>query len=175
MPLTLKWIGCAKGNYRPGRVNNNRPRVLVLHLMDGSLAGTDAWFLTAPDKRPASLQAPSSAHYGIGKDGTIHQYVAEQDTAFHAGRVLNPKIPIEVNPNYWSIGVEHEGRVSDIWPEAMVDASVTLLTDICQRIKIPADRAHIIGHREIFSEKPCPGPHCPIDEIVRRVAERLAS
>jgi hypothetical protein len=45
--------------------------------MEGTLAATDSWFLTP--------ESQVSAHYGVARDGRIHQYVGESDTAFHAG------------------------------------------------------------------------------------------
>lgn len=61
------------------------PEAIVVHIMDGSLSGTDAWF--------ASQASEVSAHYGIGKAGEVHQYVEEADTAFHCGTVKNPSWP----------------------------------------------------------------------------------
>src|SRR6266481_5463722 len=98
MPLNIHWIGCAQGNFAPGR-GGMKPEAFIIHLADGSLAGTDTWFLTRPEKRtPAGF--PSSAHYGIGKDGTIHQYVKDEDRAYHAGRVLRATwVGLDAHPN----------------------------------------------------------------------------
>ena len=73
------WKGAV--NYAAGR-RGWTPEAIVIHVMDGSLSGTDSWF-----NNPAS---GVSAHYGVGKDGVIHQYVQENDTAFHAGTIVNP-------------------------------------------------------------------------------------
>lgn len=175
--LPKTWIGCDPANFAVGRPGF-KPEGICIHLMAGSLAGTDVWFLTSPEKRG---QPPSSAHYGIGKEGQIHQYVKEEDRAFHAGRVLNPTAKLvtetfpSVNPNQFLIGVEHEGTLDDEWPEAMIDASSALIAEICARWEIPIDRDHIVKHHEIFSQKPCPGPRCPIDLIVEMAAKPLAT
>src|SRR5271163_203896 len=98
------WIGCAKGNYQTGRPGQFQPEAVVIHIMEGTLKGTDSWF---NDPR-----AKVSAHYGIGTGGLVHQYVKEADTAFHAGIVDRPTWPLlkpRVNPNYYTIGIEHEG------------------------------------------------------------------
>lgn len=50
---------------------------LVIHTMVGTLAGTDAEF-----GNPASQR---SAHYGVGLDGSVHQYVALTDAAWANG------------------------------------------------------------------------------------------
>ncbi len=136
-----------------------------MHLMDGSLVGTDTWFLQA---RP---EAPTSAHYGIGKDGSIHQYVKDEDRSFHGGRVLAPtwkglSLHPGVNPNSWTIGIEHEGRPADVWTDAMYAASASLIRMLSEKWAIPLDRQHIAGHHEIYAPKVCPGPHCDLDKLI---------
>ena len=60
-------------NYRTG---GNTPALAIIHIMQGTLAGTDSWF-----RNPA---AEVSAHFGVGKDGTVIQWVDTSDTAWHA-------------------------------------------------------------------------------------------
>src|SRR5205814_10677286 len=79
--MNKQWIGCAGANFRSGRAPGFKPEAVVIHIMDGTLTGTDSWF--------NNPQAQVSAHYGIGRGGEVHQYVDEKDTAFHAGTVLN--------------------------------------------------------------------------------------
>jgi N-acetyl-anhydromuramyl-L-alanine amidase AmpD len=149
-------------NFWAGR-KGYRPEGVVIHIMDGTLVGTDSWFAN-----PASLV---SAHYGVGRTGEVHQYVKEEDTAWHAGRVDAPVwklIKPNINPNLYTVGIEHEGKPDDVWTDAMKQSSAELVREICQRWQIPIDRNHIVGHFEIFSKK----PNCPardkkvIDEIV---------
>lgn len=140
-----------------------KPELIVIHVMDGTLMGTDAWF-----QNPASQV---SAHYGIGQNGEVHQYVQEKDTAWHAGRVQNPTFSLykpNVNPNRYTIGIEHEGNATSVWSAAMKQASAAMIREICQRWGIPIDRNHIIGHYQIFSGKPnCPAQNkAIIDELV---------
>jgi N-acetyl-anhydromuramyl-L-alanine amidase AmpD len=149
-------------NFWAGR-KGYRPEGVVIHIIDGTLVGTDSWFAN-----PASQV---SAHYGVGRTGEVHQYVKEEDTAWHAGRVDAPVwklIKPNINPNLYTIGIEHEGKPEDVWTDAMKQSSAELVREICQRWQIPIDRNHIVGHFEIFSKK----PNCPardkkiIDEIV---------
>lgn len=152
-------------NFYAGR-SGHKPEAIVIHIMEGSLAGTDNWFST-----PASQV---SAHYGIGKNGEVHQYVEEVDTAWHAGSVVSPTWtlirPVPPNPNFYTIGIEHEGFASDVWPEAQRRVSAELIFNICKRWDIPLDRKHIIGHYEIRATK----PNCPavnkiiIDDLIQR-------
>src|SRR5882757_5873164 len=131
-----QWIGCAPVNFRPGRPFGSKAEAIVIHCMDGTLAGTDAWF-----RDPA---ARVSAHYGVGVDGRIHQYVSEDDTAFHAGIVVNPTAAMvlsrpSVNPNFYTIGIEHEGKAGDAWTAQQGAASAALVGDIAARRGIPLD------------------------------------
>lgn len=158
-------------NFKSGRTSplgvKYSPIAVVVHIMDGSLLGTDEWF--------RNTKASASTHYGVGNKGDVFQWVKEEDQAWHAGRVDRPlwkKIIPGVNPNLYTIGIEHEGRplVNDVWPEAQKQASAELIADICKRYNLPIDRDHVIGHYEIFAGKPnCPGVNKGIiDELVAR-------
>ncbi len=71
-------IGCARNNYRQGR-QGFRPKAIVIHIIVASQRSADNSFLN-----PAH---GTSAHFSVGKNGAIHQYVDTEDTAFHAGIV----------------------------------------------------------------------------------------
>lgn len=148
------WKGAHPRNFQSGRPGGHRPEAIVIHIMDGSLTGTDSWF---NDPR-----SEVSAHYGVGKNGEVHHYVRETDTAFHAGTVVRPTWPLlkrGINPNFYTIGIEHEGfgERGQAWPKAMLDASLDLVREIAQRWRIATDADHIIGHKMIRASK----PHCP--------------
>lgn len=158
----IEWKGSL---FQSPRNPNYKPVAVVMHVMAGTLAGTDAWF---NDPR-----AKVSAHYGIGKKGEIHQYVSENMKAWHAGVVSNPKVPllknaagVWVNPNEWTIGIEHEGTGTAESPLALYISSARLLADICKRWSIPLDRQHVLLHRELYGVKPCPGV-LDVDLILR--------
>jgi hypothetical protein len=100
----------------------------------------------------------------------VHQYVGEADTAFHAGRVWKPvwdAIKPHVNPNLYTIGIEHEGRGESEWPDAMYTSSAKLIADICTRWSIPIDREHIVGHREIYGRKTCPNDIVDFGRLIK--------
>lgn len=108
--MNVQWIGAARENFRKGRPAGFVPQAIVVHIIVGSLGSADSHF--------NDPQATVSAHYGVGKDGRIHQYVEEADTAYHAGIVVRPSwslIKPGVNPNFYTIGIEHEGQPEDIW------------------------------------------------------------
>src|SRR5207244_7199464 len=77
----LRMARYSGAQWRPISINYNRggiaPRILIVHIMQGTLAGTDSWFRN-PD-------AQVSAHFGVGKTGTIYQWVDKANRAWHAG------------------------------------------------------------------------------------------
>jgi len=150
--MTIKWIGANSNNFQSGRSGNKIDKI-VLHWIVGKLSAADAVF-NNPDRQV-------SAHYGIGHT-TIHQYVREEDTAYHAGNLT---------VNRQSIGIEHEGGPDLPISEDTHKTSIELVTDICRRYNIPADRQHILKHSEIKATQ-CPGT-LDIDRIIREVQIRL--
>src|SRR5258708_4901619 len=96
-------IVCAQSNFMKGRPAGFRPEAIVLHGGEGAAEEIRARFLDAG--------MATSAHYVVTKSGDIVQYVAEDDTAFHAGMAINPTwslIKPNVNPNFYTIGIELE-------------------------------------------------------------------
>lgn len=86
--------------------------------MVGYLGGTDSTF------QNAATQA--SAHYGIGSDGTIHQYVSESDGSYSDANFKS---------NNSTISIEHEGGMANgaVCTQACMDASARLCADIARR------------------------------------------
>ena len=164
--MPAEWVGAAAENFRKGR-HGFEPRAIVVHIIVGSLGSAG---LTFHDPR-----ASVSAHYGVGKSGNVHQFVEETDTAFHAGIVVRPTwrlIDPKVNPNFYTIGIEHEGQPQDVWPDEQYRASAALVREIAGRWKIPLDREHVIMHREIRASKTCPGS-ADIDRVIREAASAV--
>jgi N-acetylmuramoyl-L-alanine amidase len=152
-------------NFAVGR-KTYTPIAIVIHIMEGSMASTDSWF--------GSTVSQVSAHYGIGINGEIHQYVQEADTAWHAGRVNAPTwaliIPAGngtyINPNYYTVGIEHEGDETTEWSDATYTSSSSMISEIAKRWNIPIDRQHIVGHHEIYSLKACPGTKVDFEKLI---------
>ena len=163
------WIGCPDSNFHKGRPFGLRPEAVVVHIIDGSFVAGESVF-----RDPTTHK---SAHYAISRSGESHQFVDEKDTAFHAGIVVNPTWALlkpGVNPNFYTIGIEHEGRPDDVWPEAQLSASATLIGQIGARWGIPLDDSHVIRHRQIRASKTCPGNWLQITELLQRVPTTLA-
>lgn len=112
---------------------------ITLHIMVGYLAGTDSTF--------ANPSSQSSAHYGVGATGEIHQYVAEANGSYSDANYAS---------NCSTISIEHEGGMADgaVCTQACIDASARLCADIARRYgwkKLWHDglRGNVWLHREI--------------------------
>ena len=134
-------------NYRSGGCN---PRFIVLHIMQGTLAGTDSWF-----RNPA---AQVSAHFGVGKSGTVYQWVDTNDTAWHAAAA-----------NDRAIGIEHEGQPGDSLTPEQIAADAKLCAWAHKAHGIPLVSAvhpgdpglawHGLGQVAWGNHPDCPGQH----------------
>jgi len=142
-------------NFRIGR-GGYKAIAIVVHIMVGSLPGTDNWFNQS--------RSHVSSHYGVGKNGDVHKYVEEVNTAFHCGIVDSPSWQLikqdasgnYINPNLYTIGIEHEGMPGDTLTTLQANTSAQLIADIALRNNIPLDALHVIGHHEIRAGKTCP-------------------
>lgn len=149
----------------PAHTNNYSKNIypktgIVLHWIVGSLASADKTF-----QDPARV---ASTHYGIGKNGEIHQYVEDKYTAYHAG---------VGSYNRSHFGIEHEGghlyngvRVKP--SQQCHDSSVRLVAWLCETYNIPCDRKHIIRHKETGYATECCGT-LDIDYIVTEASKLL--
>ncbi len=125
-------------NYSTGR--GGKPiSLIVVHHMAGTLAATDSVF--------QNTQRNTSAHYGVGRNGEVHQYVADGDTAFHAGNY---------DINQRSVGIEHEDLASDSYTDLEYQTSAALIRSLCLRYNLPINATTIRPHRD-FIATACPG------------------
>lgn len=141
------------GNYDTSRSPID---TIVMHSMDGSMAGTLAHF-----QNPAVIP---SAHYGIDMNGGIVQYLPETVTAYHCGNYA---------VNQRSIGIEHEdqGNNQIDRPDALYESSAKLLADLSVAYSIPLDRDHVKLHNEIIATA-CPG-NLDVDRIIARAKQLI--
>lgn len=124
-----------------------------------------------------------SAHFCIGKDGSIIQLVNLFDTAWAQGRlgpivIWPPYGEMKAgtgtsNPNAWLISTEHEGFPADEWTPAMLDADIRVkrwCIEECERAGFNALQFGIdslAGHFmfDQMDRPSCPGPHWPRGSI----------
>lgn len=155
------WLGSP--NFTAGRQGHSlsvAPAYVVVHTMVGTVSSANDRF------QDPNQQA--SAHYGVGLDGSVVQWVQEQDTAWHAG---------VWDVNLDSIGIEHEdnGNYNAPRTDALYAASAALVRDICHRYSIPIVHSSIgasgiIAHREDGYATSCPDS-LDVDRIIRQAAE----
>lgn len=159
---TIEW----KGSPNFGSRNGYKTLAIVEHIMEGTLIGTDAWFAN-----PASKV---STHFGVGKNGAIHQYVKLENSAWGNGSVNKPDwrllIP-GINPNYYTVSIEHEGKSGDVMPEAQYQATLALHQWLIATLDIPVTSDTIIGHYRIDSvnRARCPGAGFPLDRLIQEL------
>lgn len=156
------WIGSP--NFSRGR---KRVTHITLHVMGGYLAGTDVTFLD-PKVR-------ASATYGIGSDGSIHQYVRESDTAWADSNSFS---------NSTGISIEHEGGIPKAqFTDACAEASAQLCADISRRYNLGL-LVHDGTHGNVYLHREIPGtdhPDCPdrapnginVEQIITRANQIL--
>lgn len=148
--------------------NGYKPEALVLHTMAGTLAGCDAWF--------ANPRAQAGAHFGVGVDGTIHQYFPLEQAPFANGsvegdaatRLLVLRENPGVNPNRLTIAIEHEdgGEPGRVLTAAQFAASTRLTAWLWATCILPAGatgvpalpgRDHVLSHSDV---SPQSRPRC---------------
>ncbi|MBL8493854.1 MAG: N-acetylmuramoyl-L-alanine amidase [Rhodocyclaceae bacterium] len=114
-----------------------RPNFVIIHHTTSGSAEAGLRSLTEPLRRV-------SAHYLIGRDGTLYQLVDERRRAWHAGASWwggNRDI------NSASIGIELDNDGEVAFPEPQIAALLALLDDLRTRYAIPA--ANVLGHADV--------------------------
>jgi len=148
-----KWVASPNyytSNRTPG---SGKVKVVVVHTMQGSYAGSISWC-----KNP---KAKVSAHYMVSKTGDITQMVKEKDIAWHVG-----------SENGYTIGIEHEGFVSDPkWATpAMLEASSKLTCYLVKKWGLSPTKKSIKGHVELPNQTHTdPGNYWPWDTYLALV------
>jgi len=145
----------------------NAPRevkLVVLHITEGSGASALSW-LTNPS-------SGASSNFLIMEDGTIHELVPPDESAWANGAVNKPDMSNPIiaecinsgrNPNCISVSIEHAGYSS--WGGGgslnaiQWGMSAWLTAWLCQEYGLPPTPTTIIGHYQIDSvnRSGCPG------------------
>lgn len=111
--------------------------------------------------RAANVPKPVSAHYVVGKDGTIYQLVAEDERAWHAGASWWAGTD-DVNSR--SIGIELDNNGEQPFPPVQIDALLRLLADVTTRLQIPPTA--VVGHADVApTRRDDPGVRFPWREL----------
>jgi hypothetical protein len=139
---------------------------VVIHIMDGSLSGTDSWFRN-PD-------AQASAHFGTGKAGQLYQWVDTHDRAW-----------AQAGGNRTWLSVENEGKGGDALTSAQLDRCAEVLAWAHKTYAVPLVVTkdvngsglgyHAMGGAAWGGHTSCPGTKvlAQLDDIVAR-AKKIA-
>lgn len=160
LTMLTSHIGYPDG--KKGRGGAKIDKIFVHHM---------AGVLTAKQCGNVFKSRPASAHYGIGSDGKIGQYVLEENTAWHcASKSYNQR----------SIGIElsNDKGASGGWHVAdkTIAKCIDLIVDICQRngikkINYTGDlKGNLCMHRWTASTS-CPGPY--LSKKFKYIAEQV--
>ena len=151
--------------WRPIPINHTRNgqqsvRGVVIHIMDGTLAGTDSWF--------RNKKAQASSHFGTGKKGELYQWVNTKDQAW-AQRAGN---------RHW-LSVENEGRGGEVLTAKQIERCAQILAWAHKVYGVPLRVANSpnergLGHHSMggsaWGHPACPGPR--IIQQKQRIVDR---
>ncbi|MGW2380210.1 peptidoglycan-binding protein [Streptomyces sp. NPDC001658] len=152
-------------NYTDG--GQSSIRGLVVHIMAGTLAGTDSWF-----RNP---KARASSHFGTGKAGALYQWVDTADRAW-----------AQAGGNTSWLSIENEGQGGDALTSAQMDRIAEVFAWVHKTYDVPLQVAsgpngkglgyHAMGGSAWGSHPSCPGSRiiAQLPEIVTR-AKRIAA
>lgn len=145
-----EWVSGARW-FTPGR--KAPVRRIVIHIAQGTFAGTSAWF-QHPNPVVDGERREVSAHYFVHRDGRVSQFVREEDTAWHV-----------TGENADSIGIEHEGWEAQPsgYTAALHSSSAALVASIMRRHALGPDPSKVVYPHLVFESakkqgKTCPGP-----------------
>lgn len=117
--------------------NERRPNYVVIHDTSNDNIERPLKTLTDPDREV-------SAHYLIGRDGTLYQLVDEHRRAWHAGQSYWGGL---TDLNSASIGIELDNTGDEPYAEAQIDRLIVLLKELQVRHRIPS--GNVLGHGDI--------------------------
>lgn len=150
--LVSKWWSAHHSNYTNGRGGHKVNGIVIHHAASTSLNSVGQVF-SQPGRN-------GSAHYGV-KGNEIHQYVGEENTAWHCG-------------NFWgnqnTIGIElvnSTGAPNWTVDDATLETGIRLVADIARRhglgklyINPNEDCPKLSGHRDWYGASTyCPGDY----------------
>lgn len=140
--------------------NGRKINLLVVHHMAGRLTADQCGSIFAKSGRGGS------AHYGIGYNGEINQYVKDKDIAWHAGNwAVNER----------SIGIEcSNSSTGGNWPVS--DVTINSLVELLAMKAREYGLGRLVvgqnlGYHSLYSQTYCPGEYMrsKMQEIANRV------
>jgi N-acetylmuramoyl-L-alanine amidase len=158
--------------------NGQKPIIIVNHISVGSMGSMFNTF--------ANISNRASSHFGVGRDGSIAQYVPINKCAWTQGKIQLPTAPIIKqlggDPNKYGVSIEHEGYAGNgldgnlteeqfratCWLHKYIQTAVETIYNV----KIPLNSHQVLGHYQIDSKgKPfCPGLAFPWGRLYAELA-----
>ena len=136
--------------------NERRPNYIILHDTSNDNIERPLKTLTDPAREV-------SAHYLIGRDGTLYQLVDESRRAWHAGQSYWGGL---TDLNSASIGIELDNTGDEPYAEVQINRLLSLLKDLQARYRIPS--TNVLGHGDIaLRRKVDPGWQFPWERLAR--------
>lgn len=117
--------------------NERRPNYVIIHDTSNDNIERPLKTLTDPAREV-------SAHYLIGRDGTLYQLVDENRRAWHAGQSYWGGL---TDLNSASIGIELDNTGDEPYAEPQIDRLIALLKELQVRHRIPS--GNVLGHGDI--------------------------
>jgi N-acetylmuramoyl-L-alanine amidase len=178
--FTIEQKPVSKHQSRRGTV----PIAIVDHISVGTMGSMYNTFFNPKAKE-------ASSHFGVSRQGEIHQYVQLDRAAWTQGRIQAPISPLiqqrQGNPNLYCVSIEFEGYIDDgvrygvdgditeeqyhagVWLHKFIQAEI-------ERIyghRIDLNNYFVLGHFQIDSiGKPfCPGPKFPWNCLYAELAK----
>lgn len=144
---------------------NKHPTMVVIHGDAGETdAGTVSWI-----QDPASNV---SYHYLVGRDGTVYQFVREQDKAWHAGVSKWHGREVGSSVNAISVGVCFANDGEEDYREVQYLTGAELVANIISDWGINAN--DVVGHYEVSpGRKTDPWEHFDWRRFMSEIAEQL--
>ena len=145
--LAYKWVPASKENYTVGREGCEITNITIHH-MDGKATAESCG---------AVFQNPNhaaSAHYGIGYNGEICQYVDEKDTAWANANWESNKHSVTIENSDWTLAPNY------VISDATINSLIRLVADIAARNNIgKLVYGHNINVHGDIAATSCPGPY----------------
>lgn len=144
------------------RLKGVRPSAIVLHTTEGKFP-SDLWWLCNPQKD--GKYQPVSCHYVISPKGAIHQIVADDRRAWHAGTGSYLGI---TDWNNVSLGIEVSHKQGQPWPEVQRDALEWLCKQLIDKYAIR--QSMVVAHRWIAPDRKVDPTDWPDVELAAWIA-----
>lgn len=162
--------------FTAGRSGQTIDRI-VIHI-------TDAPTTSSTVNHFSAAGAQASAHYLVGQDGEIVQFVSEADTAWHARGVNSRSIGIEhVAVKQGGVTYPRPNGGSQTFPfmpptDIQYAESAALVAHLCDKYRLTPNRTTIIGHREAdprTTHGSCPDGAWNWDHFMNLVTNRISA